>query len=132
MIIKAAEKIPEPEIIATEKEPEPIINAPEKIPESKVKAPGSKLGPIIKAPKKELNPEIKAPEVEPETASERKTESTKRKEDKTVVSVADPQLTQKKVKVSDLQQDVMFAAYAERNNNERLSWAEASFISGSP
>jgi len=38
-----------------------------------------------------------------------------------VVSVADPQLAQKKVKVSDLQQDVTFAAYAERNNNERLS-----------
>ena len=38
-----------------------------------------------------------------------------------MVSVADPQLAQKKVKVSDLQQDVTFAAYAERNNNERLS-----------
>lgn len=86
-----------------------------------MKAPGSKLGPIIQAPKKDLDPEIKAPAEEPETASEGKTESTKRKEDKTVVSVADPQPAQKKVKVSDLQQDVMFAAYAERNNNERLS-----------
>ena len=38
-----------------------------------------------------------------------------------MVSVADPQPAQKKVKVSDLQQYVTFAAYTERSNNERLS-----------
>ena len=46
-----------------------------------------------------------------------------------MVSVADPQPAQKKVKVSDLQQDVTFATYAERNNNERLSKLDQGIVS---